>query len=94
MWAVIGVWEIDASVIEAVRAQIPDMAQGKTRMPGFVHGTWTQDGHAMLVFADEAAARRYHADMLAQGAGERPGLRTIVWDVAEVGAESVASVAE
>jgi hypothetical protein len=24
--------------------------------------------------------------MLAQGAGERPGLRCIVWDVAEVGA--------
>jgi hypothetical protein len=61
-------------------------------MPGFVHGTWTQDGHVMMVFADEQAARRYHGEMLAQGAGERPGLRCVVWDVAEVGAESTAPV--
>ena len=88
MWAVIGVWKLDSSVIEQVRALIPDMAQGKLTMPGFVHGTWTVDGHAILVFADEQSARRYHSDMLAQGAVERPGQRCIVWDVAEVGAES------
>jgi hypothetical protein len=92
MWAVIGVWEIDSSLIEAVRAQVPEMAQGKIGMPGFLHGTWTQDGHVMMVFADEQAARRYHGDMLAQGAVERPGLRCVVWDVAEVGAESAAPV--
>jgi len=88
MWAVIGVWEFDSSIIEQVRALIPDMAQGKLGMPGFVHGTWTVDGHALLVFADELSARRYHGDMLDQGAVERPGQRCIVWDVAEVGAES------
>ena len=88
MWAVVGVWEIDASLIEQVRAQVPEMAQGKIGMPGFLHGTWTRDGHVMMVFADEQAARRYHGEMMPQGAGERPGLRCIVWDVAEVGAES------
>jgi hypothetical protein len=92
MWAVIGVWEIDASLLEQVRAQIPEMASGKIGMPGFLHGTWTQDGHVMMVFADEQAARRYHGDMLTQGAVDRPGLRSIVWDVAEVGAESSAPV--
>jgi len=46
----------------------------------------------MMVFADEQAARRYHGDMLAQGAVDRPGLRSVVWDVAEVGAESSAPV--
>jgi hypothetical protein len=40
------------------------------------------------VFADEQNARRYHHAMLAQGAVERPGVRCIVWDVAQVGAES------
>jgi hypothetical protein len=92
MWAVAGVWEIDPSLINEVRAQVPEMARSKTAMPGFAHGTRTQDGHVMMVFADEQAARRYHGEMLAQGAGERPGLRCVVWDVAEVGAKSAAPV--
>lgn len=93
MWAVVGVWQIDPALIDDVRASIPAMAEGKIGMPGYRHGTWTQDGHALLVFADEESARRYHGDMLAQGAVDRPGLRSIVWDVAEVGAESSASIA-
>ena len=92
MWAVIGAWEIDASLIEELRALVPEMAKGKVGIPGFVHGTWTQDGHVLMVFADEQSARRYHGDMLSQGAVERPGLRCIVWDVAEVAAESWAPV--
>jgi hypothetical protein len=88
MWAVIGVWDIDASLLDAIRARIPEMASSKIGMPGFLHGTWTRDGHVMMVFADEDGARRYHADMLSQGAVERPGQRNIVWDVAEVGAEA------
>ena len=88
MWAVIGVWEFDSPLLEIVRARIPEMAQGKVGTQGFVHGTWTVDGHVMQVYADEESARRYHADMLAQGAVERPGQRCVVWDVAEVGAES------
>jgi hypothetical protein len=94
MWAVIGVWEIDSSLIDDLRALVPEMARGKIGMLGFVHGTWTRDGHVMMVFADEHSARRYHGDMLAQGAVERPGLRCIVWDVAEVGAESAAPSSE
>jgi hypothetical protein len=90
MWAVIGVWEFDSALREQLQALIPEMAQGKVGMPGFVHGTWTMDGHVMQVFADEQTARRYHGDMLAQGAVERPGQRCIVWDVAEVAAESAA----
>jgi hypothetical protein len=78
MWAAIGVWQIDASLIEELRALVPEMAQGKIGMPGFGYGTWTRDGHVMMVFADEQAARRYHGDMLAQGTVERPGLRCIV----------------
>jgi hypothetical protein len=78
------------SLIEELRARVPEMARGKIGMPGFMHGMWTRDGHVMMVFADEQAARRYHGDMLVQGAVERPGLRCIVWDVAEVGAESAA----
>lgn len=88
MWAVIGVWEFDSPLLEMMRARIPEMAQGKIGTPGFVHGTWTVDGHVMQVYADEESARRYHAAMLAQGAVERPGQRCVVWDVAEVGAES------
>lgn len=38
----------------------------------------------------EADARRCHQDMLDQGATEPPGVRCVVWDVAEVGAESQA----
>lgn len=91
MWAVIGVWKFDSPLLETMRARIPEMAQGKIGMPGFVHGTWTVDGHVMQVFSDEQSARRYHAEMLAQGAVERPGQRCIIWDVAEVGAESAAS---
>jgi hypothetical protein len=86
-------WKIVASLIEEVRAQVPEMAHGKIGMPGFLHGTWTRDGHVMMVFADEQTAGRYHSDMLAQGAVERPGLRCVVWDVAEVGAESAAPLA-
>ena len=88
MWAVIGVWKFDSQLLETMRARIPEMAQGKIGMPGFVHGKWTVDGHVMQVYADEESARRYHADMLSQGAVERPGQRCVVWDVAEVGAES------
>ncbi len=88
MWAVIGVWDIDAGLIDELRAQVPLMASSKVGRPGFVHGTWTLDGHMIQVFADEADARRYHQDMLDQGAVERPGIRSVVWDAAEVGAES------
>jgi hypothetical protein len=88
MWAVIGVWTIDDGLRDAVNAQVPAMAQGKIGMPGFVHGTWTNDGHAILVFDDETTARKYHDDMRSQGLGERPGLRCVLFDIAEVGAES------
>lgn len=88
MWAVIGVWDIAPELIDELRAQVPLMASSKVGTPGFLHGTWTLDGHMVQVYADEASARRYHEDMLAQGATERPGLRCVVWDVAEVGAES------
>jgi hypothetical protein len=40
------------------------------------------------VFADEEDARRYHQDMIDQGAVDRPGIRSVVWAVSEVGAES------
>ncbi|HEY3560892.1 MAG TPA: hypothetical protein VGL05_25695 [Kribbella sp.] len=88
MWAVIGVWDIDPELIDGLRAQLPAMAHGKIALPGFVHGTWTVDGHMVQVYADEASARRYHQAMLEQGAVEQPGVRNVVWAVAEVGAES------
>lgn len=88
MWAVIGVWEFDPEVLGELRPLLPAMAQGKLELPGFLHGTWTVDGHVMQVYDDEVNARRYHQDMIMQGAVERPGQRCIVWDVAEVGAES------
>jgi hypothetical protein len=88
MWAVIGVWEIAPEMIEELRSQVPLMASSKVGLPGFLHGTWTLDGHMVQVYADEASARKYYDDMRAQGAIERPGVRCIVWDVAEVGAES------
>ena len=44
----------------------------------------------MQVFADDQNARRYHDAMLTEGAVERPGVKSIVWDVAEVGAEPAA----
>ena len=92
MWAVIGVWKIDPSAIEELRTQVPLMASSKVGTPGFLHGTWTLDGHMMQVYADEQNARRYHDAMLAQGAVESPGMKSIVWDVAEVGAESAAVI--
>jgi hypothetical protein len=88
MWAVIGVWKIDPSVIDELRAQVPLMASSKVGTPGFLHGTWTLDGHMVQVYADEQNARRYHEAMLDQGAVERLGVQCLVWDVAEVGAES------
>jgi hypothetical protein len=88
MWAVIGVWDIDKGLIDELRAQVPLMASSKIGRPGFVHGTWTVDGHMVQVFADEANARAYHQAMLDQGAVDRPGIRSVVWAVAEVGAES------
>ena len=88
MWAVIGVWKIDSSVINELRDQVPLMASSKVGTPGFRHGTWTVDGHMVQVYDDEQTARGYHDAMLAQGAVERPGVQCIVWDVAEVGAES------
>ena len=75
MWAVVGVWEIDASLIEQVRAQVPEMAQGKIGMPGFLHGTWTRDGHVMMVFADEQAARRAFATPTAPRGQQQAGAR-------------------
>ena len=90
MWAVIGVWDIDPEVIEELRAQVPLMASSKVGLPGFLHGTWTLDGHMIQVYDNEADARRYHADMREQGHLERPGVRCVVWDVSEVGAESQA----
>ncbi|MBM7784972.1 hypothetical protein [Tenggerimyces flavus] len=88
MWAVIGVWDIDPELIEGLREQLSLMASSKIALPGFVHGTWTREGHMIQVYADEASARGYHRDMIDQGAVDRPGVRNIVWDVAEVGAES------
>lgn len=90
MWAVIGVWELNPEMHDEWRAQVPLMASSKVGLPGFVHGTWTQDGHAIQVYDNEADARRYHGDMVEKGYLERPGLRNVVWDVAEVGAESQA----
>ncbi|UOZ04311.1 hypothetical protein [Amycolatopsis sp. WQ 127309] len=88
MWAVIGVWDIAPEKIDELRAQVPLMASSKVGTPGFVHGTWTLDGHMIQVYADEANARRYHDDMLARGFTDQPGVRCVVWAVAEVGAES------
>ncbi|MEV6281305.1 hypothetical protein [Kribbella sp. NPDC051770] len=88
MWAVIGVWDIDADQIDGLREQLTLMAASKIPMPGFVHGTWTRDGHMVQVYNDELCARRYHQDMLDQHVVDRPGVRNLVWDVAEVGAES------
>lgn len=88
MWAVIGVWDIDPGLIDVLRAQVPAMAHGKIALPGFLHGTWTLDGHMIQVYADEASARRYYEDMLTQGAVDRPGIRSVVWAISEVGAES------
>jgi hypothetical protein len=88
MWAVIGVWKIDPSVIVELRAAVPLMASSKVGTPGFLHGTWTLGGRMVQVYADEQNARRYHDAMVAQGALERPGVECVVWDVAEVGAES------
>ncbi|MEV6240842.1 hypothetical protein [Lentzea sp. NPDC051838] len=90
MWAVIGVWDIDPDKIDELRAQVPLMASSKVGLPGFVHGTWTLDGHMIQVYDNEADARRYHQAMIDQGAVEQPGVRNVVWDVAEVGAESQA----
>jgi len=88
MWAVIGVWDIDPGLIETIRGQIPLMASSKTTYPGFVHGVWTMDAHAILAFTDEESARHYYDSVLEQGAVDRPGIRSIRWDVTEVGAES------
>ncbi|MEV7037680.1 hypothetical protein [Amycolatopsis sp. NPDC051061] len=88
MWAVIGVWDIAPEKLDELRAQVPLMASSKVGTPGFVHGTWTLDGHMIQVYADEANARRYHQEMLDGGFTEQPGVRCVVWDVAEVGAES------
>lgn len=93
MWAVIGVWQIDPDVIEELRGQLSAMAEGKLALPGFVHGTWTRDGHTVQVYADEASARRYYDDMHAAGVLERSGVRCLVFDVAEVGAESDTRIA-
>ena len=91
MWAVIGVWDLDPDRATELRALVPAMAAGKVGMPGFLHGTWTLNGHAVLVFADEPSARRYHDEMRSSGAFEGPGQRCVVFDVAEVGAESHAN---
>jgi hypothetical protein len=88
MWAVIGVWDIAPEKIDELRAQVPLMASSKVGTPGFVHGTWTLDGHMVQVYADEANARRYHDDMRDRGLLDQPGVRCVVWAVAEVGAES------
>ncbi|GAA0613580.1 hypothetical protein GCM10009534_55390 [Kribbella sandramycini] len=84
-------WDIDDELIEGLRDQLTAMASGKLALPGFVHGTWTRDGHMIQVYADEASARGYHQDMLDRELVDRPGIRNLVWDVAEVGAESDAS---
>ncbi|MCO8269509.1 hypothetical protein M1L60_02760 [Actinoplanes sp. TRM 88003] len=52
------------------------------------HGSQIRNLTHRAIFPDEANARRYHRAMLDQGAVERPGVRSVVWDVAEVGAES------
>ena len=41
MWAVVGIWDIDADLIESIREQVPLMASSKINYPGFVHGVWT-----------------------------------------------------
>ncbi|MGW6282997.1 hypothetical protein [Kribbella sp. NPDC055071] len=88
MWAVIGVWDIDPELIEGLRDQLSLMASSKIALSGFVHGTWTMDGHMIQVYDNEADARSYHQAMLDQGAVDRPGIRSVVWHVAEVGSES------
>ncbi|RAS60820.1 hypothetical protein C8D87_111239 [Lentzea atacamensis] len=50
MWAVIGVWKLNLEMHDEWRAQVPLMASSKVWLPGFVHGTRTQDGHAIQVY--------------------------------------------
>ena len=88
MWAVVGVWDIDPKIVEDLRDQVPLLASSKVTFPGFVHGVWTMDGHAILVFEDEGSARRYHEGVVEQGGVDQPGVRSIRWDVSEVAAES------
>lgn len=64
------------------------MASSKVGLPEFVHGTWTLDGYMIQLYSDEASARRYHQDVLDQGAVNQPCVRNIAWDVAEAGADS------
>lgn len=86
MWAVIGIWQVEPELVAEIRAQVPAMAAGKVDLEGFVFGTWTVDGHTLFLFADEASARRYHDEMLRFDAVHRPGMRCVVYDVAEVAA--------
>lgn len=88
MWAVVGIWDVDPELVDAVREQIPLMASSKITYPGFVRGVWTLDGHAILVFDDEPRARHYFDSMLAQDAVDRPGIRSVRWDLTEVAAQS------
>ena len=88
MWAVIGVWQVEPDYVEAIRAQVPAMAAGKVEMEGFIYGTWTVDGHTFFVFADEASARRYRDEMVRFDAISGPGMRCVVYDVAEVAAQA------
>jgi len=88
MWAVVGVWDIDPKIVEDLRDQVPLLTSSEVTFPGFVHGVWTMDGHAILVFEDEGSARGYHDGVVEQGGVEQPGVRSIRWDVSEVAAES------
>ena len=87
MWAVIGVWESQPEYVEVI---VPGtaMAAGKVETEGFVYGTWTVDGHTSFVFADEVSARRYHDEMVRVDAIHGPGMRCLVFDVAEVAASA------
>jgi hypothetical protein len=69
-----------------VRERVPAMAARKVDMEGFVYGTWTVDGHTLLLFADEGSARSYNDEMVRMGAIDGPGMRCVVYDVAEVAA--------
>ena len=88
MWAVIGVWQVQPEYVEVIRAQVPAMAAGKVETEGFVYGTWTVDGHMLFVFADEVSGRRYHDEMVRVDAIHGPGMRCLVFDVAEVAAQA------
>lgn len=90
MYAVVGVWEMDAARGEAQQSGLEGIVAGVSQLPGLVKGYWSDcedpaRSHTFIVFSDREAALAFADSVRGNVENQaRSGVRNISLDIVAV----------